>query len=133
MQDFEYMKVSVYVAGDGFKPEVLKDLYNPMELHIISSTGEIAEKGRYKGKSSPYGMCYFVVPKTMEDKISLATTLYHRIKQLNQEKKLSIDDIQIDIVFSGTQGNMELTHEELKDLASVKSTVSIGYNQIKEE
>jgi hypothetical protein len=133
MEDFEYMQVAVHVSGDGFKPEVLQDRYKPMELHISASTGKIANIGKYRGKPSPYGSCYFIVPKTIkhENKISIATVLYHRIKQLNNDDNLSIDKIQVDIVFSGVQGNMHLTHEELKDLAGTNSTVIMNYIQLK--
>lgn len=132
-EDYEYMQTSLTLTGDGFDPNVLKDLYNPMELTIVHTTGEIMKNGRYKGKPSPYGMCYFIVPKTIshEYKISLITTLYHRISQLNCDKNLHIDNFEIELIFSGVQGNMSLTTEELSDLANTKSTILMNYIYIK--
>jgi hypothetical protein len=127
---YEYMQVRVYVYGEGFKPEDIKLGYKPLELKIYNSTGEIAKTGRYKGQPCPYGHCVFTVPKSTphEEKINLAVTLVHRLKQ----EDLPIEDIHVHLFFHGIQGNMELSTEELKDLAGLKTTVCMNYIQEKE-
>ena len=134
----EYMEVVLTISGDGFNPEMLKDLvllqcmYCSMEFSILISTGEVSKRGKYKGEPSPYGLCSFKVPNKTDNKIGLITSLYHRIKQLNQDNNLSIENFNINLYFSGNQGNMELSHSELKDLANTESSIGMNYDYIDE-
>jgi hypothetical protein len=122
----EYMQVKIFASGDEFKPESLIGKYNPMELEIVASPGTLRKKGRYKGHLSLNGICCFTVPSDVEheEKINMATTLVNRLKQ---DKSVKIDDVHVHLFFSGIQGNMELTTEELKSLAGFGTTVSIDY------
>jgi hypothetical protein len=47
--------LSVRFEGDKFSPKMLKTLTG-WNLEVIAEYNEIADKGRYKGKKSPYGL-----------------------------------------------------------------------------
>ena len=123
----EYMQVKIFASGNEFIPENLIGKYNPMKLEIVVSPGVLRKKGRYKGNLSPNGICCFTVPSDVEhkEKINMATTLVHRLKQ---DKSVKIDDIDVHLFFSGIQGNMELTTEELKSLAGL-GTTALGHRE----
>jgi hypothetical protein len=128
--NYEYMQVCVYASGYRFNTTLLKGNYKPFKLEILNSLGEIIKRGRYRGQTDLNGSCVFISPKTMTHalKIHIARDI---VFQLRKESLLLINKIEVHLNFRGTQGNMELTSRELKDLASLEIPICMHYTEEK--
>jgi hypothetical protein len=52
-------KIRIQVGGEGFSPKKLKKLID-LPITILSESRELGLSGKYRGKLSPYGLCYIV-------------------------------------------------------------------------
>lgn len=89
-----------------------KQLDSTLERKTI--LGQLAKRGRYKGKPNPYGACQVVVPKDviLDKRIEwLADCIAVNIDIF---RKCGADDIIFWIVFRGVQGGMELSVREIQ-------------------
>ncbi len=84
------MELLINLSGDGFKPSLLK-----LDVIILAETGLIADRGRYKNKISPYGMCFYTIDINEED---FDTEVE---KQMIELRKIPLKEFNItDIEFS---------------------------------
>lgn len=115
--------------------------FYPSKLQKISTTiirksydpGDIGTIGKYRDKPIPYGWCSITVPDQIENenKISwLADFLY---KHMNYLKELGVEDLTFEILWSGVQGNMELSVEELTKIHRLNLPLSMTYSYEEEK
>lgn len=90
-------KIDIRLEGDKFHPSKLKNLID-VPVKILAEYGEIATKGRYKGKSLPYGMALLTFTQNKED-IQLALEYYcSKLLSWNQHMRDSgVEDIIVDV------------------------------------
>jgi len=116
------------LSGDNFNPSHLIDKLTDVTIEKIIGTGEISNRGRYKLQPSPYGLCQIWTPSNvpMPDRIKWMTTL---ISQHSESFRSSgVTDIELNILWTGRQGNMEFTHEELVGIAELGIPLTINYS-----
>jgi hypothetical protein len=90
-------KIDVRLEGDKFRPSFLSE-YLPMPLTILAESGEIASKGRYAGKVSPFGMAVFEFPVSEPEVNGALSECYQKL--LGWKRYLDeagVEDVVIDI------------------------------------
>lgn len=91
--------IDIRLEGDNFSPIKLKSLTN-LPIEVIAEKGEIAKKGRYKGKPYPFGMALIKVDGKSKDDFNnilggyLAILLKDKKKALKQS---GVEDIVVDV------------------------------------
>lgn len=81
--------IDIILSGDKFKPSSLC-----LETKILAEYGSISKRGRYKGKPSPYGLAYMIIPLD-----SLTETLDNLVSNINDLKQSGVSDVELDSVF----------------------------------
>ena len=118
-------EIYIRLSGDGFKPSVLSERIG-LPIEIISETGVIAKRGKYKGKPSPHGMG--IIDISIPD-ISINTLVGVYSARLYDWKKilheLYVDDITIGINTFGLEYELDFGFRLLGDLASMKIGLEI--------
>ena len=115
------------LSGDNFDPTDLKEKKRDIKIEKIIATGEIGTRGPYKGKPTPYGLCKITTPDDIlpEDRIKWMTVLISR--HIKTCRATGATDIEFSIHWTGRQGNMEFTSEELKGIADLGIPLTIDY------
>lgn len=128
MSDIGYLTISIHLAGKNFYPTKLINKYG-YKVHIIDNPGELIKSGRNKGKLSNEGFCYFEFDNSLkyENITPEAVRIYKIIEEDNTKEKYNIDYTSFSLLFTGCQGNMELSNEELKLLYSLNCGISMNY------
>ena len=128
MGDIGYLTVLIHLFGEGFNPDNLKGKYN-YRLEIIYKPGDILKNGKNRGKVSTAGFCFYEFNNSMEHKLLIpnAIDLVNSLKEDNISNKLNIEDIELSLLFTGCQGNMELSSQELRLLSSLDSGIAMTY------
>ena len=129
MEEVGYLTVTVDLAGKGFNPKKLTGEFDH-KCYIRQGLGEIKKYGRGRGKEiSEEGHCSFEFGESVDFslRVKKAVELYLKIKDLNKKVCLNIDWFYFRLLFTGCQGNMELTPEELSDLSKVEEGIAMTY------
>ena len=115
------------LSGDNFDPTDLIKKIPDIKIEKIRATGEIGTRGRYKDKPMPYGHCKITTPDNIPtaDRIKWMTTLIAR--HLKTFRTSGATDIELSIYWTGVQGNMEFTTDQLKDIADLGIPLTIDY------
>jgi hypothetical protein len=89
--------------------------------------GEIMTRGRYKGRSAPFGSCQLITPGDIELKDRIMWMAEFTF--LNKEKfeQAGATDIVFWIYWTGLQGNVAFTPREMKMLAKLNIPLCIDY------
>src|SRR5258708_879161 len=105
-----------HLWGEFFSPKQLHSIEN-VEFRGENELGEIMTRGRYKGRTSPYGSCELIVPGYVElrDRIMWMAEFIFMHKPKFEEAGAT--DIMFWIYWSGIQGNMAFTSREIKMIA----------------
>jgi hypothetical protein len=129
MQNVGYLTISLDLAGQGFDPNML--IGNFAEVCVIRQPlNELKRYGHGRGKQiSERGHCCFEMGENIpyEHRIEKFVKLYEEIKKVNTRDKLNIDWFYVSMLFTGSQGNMELTQTQLLELSKVEEGIAINY------
>jgi hypothetical protein len=125
--------IDIRFEGDRFSPKKLKKL-TQLPIEILAEYGEIAKKGRYKNKPTPYGLALLKVEKN--GKKDLRTNLFNSIKFLLTEKqalkKSGVEDIIVDIETSpNIEEGFYFDEDILASLSKLKA--KIEFHTVKDE
>ena len=128
MSDIGYLTVLIHLSGDGFQPKTIINKYG-YKVNIIRSPGDTIKHGVHIGDVSKEGFCYIEFDSSLkyENIIPEAVKTYKAIEEDIKRNNLNITSMDISLLFSGCQGNMELSSNELKLLYSIGCTISITY------
>jgi hypothetical protein len=115
------------LSGDNFDPADLIKKIPDVRIEKIIATGEIGTRGRYKGQLTPYGLCKITTPDSIpvEEKIKWLTAIISR--HIETFRANGATDIEFSIYWTGLQGNMEFTSEQLRGIADLGIPLTIDY------
>jgi len=116
------------LSGQEFRPTLLKGKLEYIELRNVTNPGDQATLGRNKGKPTPYGSCTVVTPTRIDPDKRIAWIADFIKKHDRLFRDCGATDFQIQINWTGVQGNMELKVVELEKLAGLKVPVNINYS-----
>ncbi len=94
----ENINIDIRFEGDKFSPVKLKGLTG-LPIETLAEYGEIARKGRYRGKSSPYGLALLKVEEQPNKNIYFILNKYLK-KLLDKKREISnsgVEEIVIDV------------------------------------
>lgn len=92
------INIDIRFEGDKFSPKKLKSLTG-LPIETLAEYGEIANKGRYRGKLYPYGIALLKVDKQPNKDVNYILDKYLN-KLLDKKKELyqsGVEDIVIDV------------------------------------
>lgn len=110
--------------GERFFPSRIKVSGNVEIINAIDP-GDIGKIGKYRGKPTPYGSCD--VRCTRMDRSQIVYLAAHLKRHLALYRKHEATDIVFWIIWTGVQGNMEFTVQELRKLADMRIPVAMDY------
>jgi hypothetical protein len=120
--------IDIVLEGEKFSPKRLKELTN-LDIETLAEYGEIGIKGRYKGKSIPYGLALLKVQHTSSEDINVA--LKKVIDELLYKKAYlsssGVDEITLDLE-NFSQHDMEITidREIIKKISDLNAGIDIS-------
>jgi len=91
--------IDIRLEGSKFSPKKLKAITN-LPVEILAEKGEIAKKGRYKGKPSPYGIALIPVNESSKENLSTVMSRYTQMLLKDGKKALKesgVEEIVVDI------------------------------------
>ena len=123
-----YLTIVIHLSGEGFDPSKLIDKID-YPCKIIQNIGDKIKRGKNKGEIATDGWCSYELDDTIEygSKISKAVEIYLKAKSINNELKLNIDWFHFSLLFTGCQGNMEFSKEEISELAKLDDGIAMTY------
>ena len=123
-----YLTILIHLSGQGFDPRKLEQIID-YPCTILQNIGEITKRGRNKGKIATGGFCCYEFDDTIpyDGKIKKAVGIYVQIRKINTEQKLNIDWFRFSILFSGCQGNIELSKDEIEELSKLDNGIAMTY------
>ena len=125
----EYLRITIHFSGKYIPNKFFEDYNFPYK--IIHEINTIARTGRDKGKLSKDSFCYFVIGEgdglKHNEKIKTAVELALKIKKDAKLKKVETEYFKFHLFFTGIQGNMELSKEELKWLNKLNEGICMNY------
>ena len=124
VEQYEREEVHCALWGERFFPSRLH-LTGHVEVADANDPGDIGVLGKYRGKPTPYGSC--AVRCTIKGRKKIAYLATHLKRHLAVYRKHGATSIVYWILWRGTQGNMELTVQELKKLADMKVALAMDY------
>jgi hypothetical protein len=129
----EYLQVWIHISGK-YHPKTFLGKYN-CHYNILHEINTITKTGKNKGKISDKSFCFFEIgrPIKHEEKIKTAVELALKIKKDAKKENIEIDYFCFTLAYSGIQGNMELSKDEIKWLKKLDSGISMHYFQNKTE
>jgi hypothetical protein len=129
IENNEYLQVLIHVSGK-YHPKTFLDKYNYPYI-IKQEINKIIKLGINKGKISDTSFCYFNIndPIKNNEKIKNAVELSLKIKNDAKKENIKIDYFSFTLAYSGIQGNMELSKDEIKWLRKLNSGISMHYFQ----
>jgi hypothetical protein len=127
----KYLTLWIHFLGK-YCPKNFLDKYD-YPCKIIYEINTIAKNGRDKGKLSEKSFCFFEIGNLIEDseKIKKAVELAIRLKRDAKTEGIKFDYFDFTLAYSGIQGNMELSKDEIKWLRKLNCGVSMQYFQNK--
>ncbi len=125
------IKPECLLYGENFSPKKLLNIKN-IYFKTKNEVGDIAPIGRYKDKPLPYGSCTLMVPKHIDIKNRIEWMADFIYENIDSFKESGATDITFSICWSGLQGNMELSVEELQKIAKLQIPLSMDYIYEKE-
>src|SRR6185436_4912247 len=93
------INIDIRFEGDKFYPTKLRDLTG-FPIEVLSEYGEIADKGRYKGKPSPYGLALLKIEREKEnDDLNEVFNRYLEklLSKKEQLNEIGVEEIIIDV------------------------------------
>lgn len=129
---YKLIEPEIHLQGDMMSPRLLHSIEN-IEFRAQTELGEIMTRGRYKGRSSPYGACQLLTPSYIEtpDRIMWMAEFLFMHKQKFVDA--GADDIMLWIYWSGMQGGMSFTSKELKMISKSNVPLCIDYIKLSEK
>jgi hypothetical protein len=127
MAENEYLKIMIHFSGK-YEPKFFLEKCN-YPYTIIHEINTIAKTGRNKGKLSDESFCCFTIGDTINhnEKIKKAVELTLDLKKEAKRQRINIEYFCFTLAYSGIQGNMELSKEEIKWLRKLNCCISINY------
>lgn len=89
--------------------------------------GSIGTVGKYKGVRIPYGACSIETPNNVKPESRVIWLADQISKNKELIRSCGGEDITFSIYWSGEQGNMEFTSEELSKIAKLDIPLTIDY------
>jgi hypothetical protein len=129
MGNKEYLTILIHFSGK-YKPnKFLADYKYPYK--IIHEINTIAKIGKDKGKLSKRSFCYFEIGNGIEHnkKIRTAVQLAIKIKKDAKVNRIKIEYFSFRLHYTGIQGNMELSKNEIKWLNKLNCGIGMQYSQ----
>ena len=119
--------IDIVFEGKEFYPSKLKELTG-FDIEELAEYGQIAKRGRYKGKPSPYGLAILKIQDTVFDDINIV--LDEIIQELlNKRPQLSqsgVDEITLDFDnFSESEIEIKINKEILKKISELNANIDI--------
>jgi hypothetical protein len=117
--------IDIKFEGSKFSPKTLMNL-TKLPLEVLAEYGEIASRGRYKGKKSPYGLALLKVePKNNFE--NLEDALRKVVKKLISHKKhlaeCNVEEISVDVE---NNSSYKLEKDIIKDLSKLNANIDIN-------
>jgi hypothetical protein len=129
MKDVGFLTVIVYISGK-FDTSIFKGKYGH-SYTISQERNQPCNYGRYRGSGtlSDTSSCFFEFGEKMkhEEKIKSAVEVTLRIKNDFEKENIEIDYFSFGLLYTGYQGNMELSSEEIKWLSKLDGGISMTY------
>lgn len=115
------------LSGDSFDPSDLIRILPELGIEKRIASGEIGTRGRYKGQPSPYGLGTIRTPDSIpvKERIKWLTAIISQ--HIETFRANGATDIEFNIHWSGLQGNMEFSAEELKGIADLGIPLTMDY------
>lgn len=126
------IETECHLWGKDFDPSCIQNVAGAV-VRDCDTPGEIGITGRYKGKPVPYGACILATPEHIRvpDRILWMADFIH--KHIQTFREAGATDIIYWIYWTGTQGNMEFSVEELKKIAALSIPLAIDCIHVQEE
>jgi hypothetical protein len=127
MTNNKHQRIWIHFSGK-FVPKILFNKIN-YSYEIIEEINTIAKIGKNKDKLSDHSFCLFEIGDDVEydKKIQIAVEMALKIKQKAKKERIKIEYFNLTIVYTGIQGNIELTKNEIKWLNKLNDNISIQY------
>ena len=123
----DHLTVRIYFSGK-YDPKIFFEKYD-YPYTIMREINTIVKRGVFKGQLSDISFCCFVIGDGLEhyEKIKKAVELALKIKKDAKEQKIKIEYFDFKLYFTGFQGNMELSKNEIKWLNKLNSAITMDY------
>jgi hypothetical protein len=119
--------------GEAFSPQEA-GRRTGLALTTSNEPGDIASRGRYKGKPRPYGSAELLVPNTVARNKRMQWLRNLTVNHMGELRACGATDMVVDLtVLNSVQGNWELDQLEIEALASLNVPLSITICQPDEE
>jgi hypothetical protein len=117
------------LSGKEFYPSKLQEgvLGAGAQMQLAIDPGQIGTRGRFKNQPEPYGHCTMSPPNEIQVADRIDWMIEFVSKNISLFKKNGATDIVFDLYWSGTQGNMELTAHQLRNLGNLQIPLAITY------
>jgi hypothetical protein len=127
MENNEYLTILIHISGK-YDPKIFFEGYN-YPYKIIHEINTVSKTGLNKGNISEESFCVFEIGNQIEhkDKIKNAVELVLKIKNDAKMKRIKIEYFSFTLFYTGIQGNMELTKDELKWLRKLNCGINMNY------
>jgi hypothetical protein len=120
--------IDIQFKGNGFSPKTLKELTN-LPLEILIESGQIAKRGRYKGKKSPFGIALLKLDNSDNVLLDWSKKLLNIKDSLVQSK---VEEIIFDIESTNENfKNFTITTELANNLSLLNA--KINFNKLEED
>jgi len=122
----------IHLWGEEFSPKLLHTIEN-IEFRSQHELGEIMTRGRYKGRTSPYGSCELLVPIYVELRDRILWMAEFAFLNKIKFEEAGATDITMWIYWTGIQGSMAFTPKELKMISKTNIPLCIDYIQVEND
>ena len=118
---------SCLLIGKNFYPSKLIISKN-IVLYLNYDPGDTSKFDNKQKIIQSYGSCVLRLSEEIKNEDRIMFFAKWLLKNMNNLKKNGVEDFIFDILWTGKQGNMELSHEELSILAKLKIRIGITYD-----
>jgi hypothetical protein len=123
----EHLIVQIYFSGK-YDPKTFFAEYD-YPYKIMHEINTPIKRGKDKGKLSEDSFCCFAIGEGIKhnEKIKKAVELALRIINDAKEQNIKIEYFDFKLFFTGIQGNMELSRNEIKWLNKLNCGITMDY------
>ena len=121
--------IDIVFAGPRFRPQVLKEKGN-LALEVVAEAGEMATKGRYKGRPSPYGLALLKVSAGTADDINpLLNETLNRLMELQPLLVESgVEEITLDLEhYVKTEGQIKMDKDLVRKISALNANIDFSF------
>jgi hypothetical protein len=116
------------LSGDQFYPsQLIGQIPSDIQMDLVNDPGQIGTTGRYHGIPIPYGHCRILTPDNVNSPDRIEWMADFILKHLDTFRAAGTSDIVLHLDWTGIQGNMEFSAEQLKKIAALNIPLTIAY------